>query len=146
MKFAFITFFLFRFSLLFAQQNGLEFAIYFGNDFNNDSVTIIANGVSIAKNIKLKETMISPQNLIIIQTGQNITVSPHYEQKQILDKIPIKNSILRLNISINNVWKTYRFNLKEGRFFYPKYKAVSDEESNATELLITQSKQGPIMF
>lgn len=65
MKLAVITFFVFRFSLCFAQEKRLEFAIYFGNNFNNDSVTIIANRVSIAKNIKLKETMISPQNLII---------------------------------------------------------------------------------
>lgn len=59
-----------------AQKNETTFEIYFGNDFINDSVTIIANGIVIAENIKLRPTMISPRNLIITQDRNNITVWP----------------------------------------------------------------------
>jgi len=130
----------------FAQEGKTEFAIYFGNDFTKDSVTILINGILVAKNIKLRATMISPQNLIITQDRHNMTVQPYYEPMQTLKKLPLKNSILNLKILINNVWRNFSFNLKEGKFLFPGYNFLEVGKSDVRVLTITQRKRGPLLL
>jgi len=128
------------------QESDVDFAVYFGNDFENDSVTIIANGNLLAKNIKLRATMISPQNLIIIQDKHGLTVIPYRQNKQVQKKNQIKDSILQLRVAMNNTWKNFSFDLKKGRFLYPEYKFLRIGWSTYRVLIIPQSKQGPIML
>lgn len=130
----------------FAQNSEPEYAIYFGNNFRNDSVTITVNGIRIAQNIKLKSTMIDPQNLTIIQDARGITVTPHYEQKQTFKNIPIKNATLNLNMAMNNVVSGFRIDLREGKYLYPEYIFFRIGWSSVRVLTITQSQQGPLML
>ena len=111
---------LFNSIISFAQKDKLEFGIYFGNDFHNDSVTIYINDVHIVKNIKLKRTMIAPQSLVITQQDKNLFIAPYYESKQTKNKILIQDSIINLRIALNNNWQNFRFNLSEGKFLYPE--------------------------
>jgi len=90
--------------------------------------------------------MIDPENLVITQTRENITVWPHYESKKTLKKISLDNSILNLNIEINNTWRSFSFNLKDGKFLYPEYEILRVGWSAVKLLTISQSKKGPVTF
>jgi hypothetical protein len=144
---SFCVLFLFLVSIsCFSQQHKLDFAIYFGNDFRNDSVTIFANRVLIADNIKLSATNISPQNLIIIQEEDHLTVMPHHRPRQILKKVLIKNSMINLLIQMNNNWWSFKFDLKKGRFLYPEFEYLLVGWSTIRILVMSQDKQGPLML
>jgi hypothetical protein len=148
-KMKFILFaFLVSFSVnCYAQKADGEFSIYFGNDFIDDSVTIIINGVQIANNIKLSATMIDPKNLIITQDKHSLSVWPHHREKQIFKKIPIKDSILNVNMQLNKVWKNFKFNLNQGRVFYPQYSILLTVGWTIFKVFtIRQSRSGPIMW
>ena len=130
----------------FAQRSESEFGIFFGNDFDNDSVTVIVNGVVIAENVLLRATMISPQNLIIIQDRHQITIKPYSQPKQILKTVQIKNSILNLKIKMNNVWWDFRFDLKEGKILFPEFVIRRIGWSALKILTIRQSQQPALML
>lgn len=126
----------------FAQTKSIRFAIYFGNDLYNDSTTLILNGITVAKNIKLEPTMMSPKSLIITQNSKVLSIEPYSSKSYVLHKIKIIKNNLSIRISVNNVWKEFQFNLLKGKFFFvelPSNKGKKDYN----QLKIRQSKRGP---
>lgn len=103
-------------------QKEPEFGLYFGNDFKSDSVTILINSIQIVKNIKLRERMIDPKNLMIEQNSQKLIVQPYGEPSQILKKIQINQSILSLDIYMNTSWRHFVIDLRKGKYLYAEYK------------------------
>jgi hypothetical protein len=142
-----ILFFLFLFNAsfhCFSQEIEPEFAVYFGNDFKNDSVTIFVNGIPIVQNIKLKPTMIDPKNLVIEQNRSGILVRPFYEKNQFFKRIQLKDSVLNLAIAMNNAWQIFKFDLKKGKHLYAEYKFIRIGWSGFRILTITQSNLAPL--
>lgn len=129
-----------------AQDCEPEFGIYFGNDFKFDSVSILVNGITIAKNIQLRSTAISPTNLIIIQDKSGLYVRPHWDKRKVLKRIPIKNSTLILSIQMNNSWQGFKFDLKKGKYLFAEYTYFKIGWSIHKILIITQEMQGPILM
>lgn len=144
MKFLLLLFLLFNSLNCFAQESKIEFAIYFGNNFKNDYVTIFANGVLLAQNTRLIPTMIAPQSLIIEQDRSNLVVEPYYEQKRIIKKIPVKNSVLKLVVAINNMPRIFTVNLKEGKYLFVNYIFLRLGWRVITLATVNQNRLGPI--
>jgi hypothetical protein len=130
----------------FAQESEPQFGLYFGNDFKDDSVSILVNGVTIAKNIKLRSTAISPQNLIIIQDKSGLNVRPHWAKKRVFKKLPIKDSNLSLCIQMNGKWSNFKFDLRKGKYLFVGYWYFSLGWSIYKVLTINQKISGPIMM
>ena len=118
--------------------------MYFGNDFDNDSVKLILNDVTIVKGIMLKNTMISPRSLIIYQDKKNLFVKPYYSQSFTLTKLNIKNKILKIDISINNVWSHFILDLKNGKYLIVEYPFEQSRENDS--LRIRQNNRAPLML
>jgi hypothetical protein len=123
----------------FAQNKSPKFILAFGNDFDGDSVSIIINQIQVAKNIKLKPTMISPENLWIEQNSTALEVRPHNQPKLTLKKIKIKNSLLHLKIGMNNIWYDFNFDLRKGKSLIAKYSNLSVDGGTRKVLIIEQT-------
>ena len=146
MKLLFTSFFVLITSLCFLQTKANTFEIFFGNDFDNDSTTLILNGITVVKNYKLKPTMISPKSLIITQNAKTLSIVPYYSKKYTLPRLKIANSILSIKISINNIWKEFKFDLRKGKFLFVELPIRNDGKSDFNQLFIRQSLNGPIYF
>lgn len=145
MKFLFLISLLLSFNCL-AQYKEPEYAIYFGNEFENDTVTVLVNNKLIAKDIRLKKTMIAPRSLIITQDSENITLEVGDEQKQKFGKEKIKNSKLSLRVSVNGVWRSFYFDLKKGKYLFPEIAFFNFWGKPIRLFTIFQSKQLPIFI
>lgn len=121
MKKIFLTIFLIAFLSCFSQNRFPKFILAFGNDFNGDSVSIIINQIQVAKNIKLKPTVIDPQNLMIEQNNSALVVESHNQRKIKFNRIQIKDSILNLRVGMNNIWQTFNLDLRKGHALIAKY-------------------------
>ena len=104
-----------------AQNKYPRFILAFGNDFDNDSVSIIINKIEVAKNVKLKPTMISPQNLWIEQNNSALVVMPHNQPKVKFNKIQLTDSLLLLKVGLNNIWYSFYLDLRKGKALIAKY-------------------------
>ncbi|MGQ0739013.1 MAG: hypothetical protein ACT4OJ_08160, partial [Bacteroidota bacterium] len=145
MKRAFPLLLLFTVQICIA-QNEPEFGLYFGNDFKSDSVTIIINDIQVAKNIKLRDRMIDPENLMIEQTNKKLTVRPYGESVQLLKKVKIKQSILVLDIYMNTNYRHFVIDLKKGKYLYAEYKFFRVGWHSFKILQIFQWTLPPLMF
>ncbi len=128
------------------QENQTDFGLYFGNDFKNDSVTIIANNVLIARNIQLRETMYIPENLMIDQTGNKLTVRPKKGNHKVFHKINVHNSKLDLQIKMNNTDYSFSFDLRKGNFLYARYIVLRGGWSAIRMLVIEQNSSPCLIF
>ena len=117
--------------------------MYFGNDFDNDSVKLILNDVMIVKGIKLKNTAISPQGLIIYQDHKKLVVRPHFGPSITLSKLNLKSKVLKVDISINNVWSHFKLDLKNGKYLIVEYPFEQTRKNDS--LRIRQQNRGPLM-
>jgi hypothetical protein len=115
----YIFFYLFLYSgISHAQSTKTDFIIYFGNQFENDSVTVQINGVTIVKGLVLKNTMIAPKSLVLTQEKNILTMKAGYDDAIILPKIKYRNSLLKIRITINGNSKEYQINLKKGKYLF----------------------------
>lgn len=130
----------------FSQTRSIIFKIFFGNDFYNDSTTLILNGITVAKNIKLIPTMISPQSLIITQNSKVLLIEPYHGKKYSLPKLKTGKNILSVKVSVNNVWKEFQFNLQKGKFFFAELPIRNDGKKDLNRFSIRQSINGPMYF
>ena len=121
MRLLFTGLFLLAFLNSEAQQSQIEFSLLFGNDFSGDLVSVKLNGLDVAKNRKLKPTMISPESLVITQNSESLTVKLVTDTAQILNKIPIVASKLNVHLSLNGKNFYYSLNLKKGKFLIVHY-------------------------
>jgi hypothetical protein len=144
MKHSIIALFLFATQSCISQTKLPVFKIFFDNSFDNDSTTVILNGVTVAKNLKLKNTMISPKSLIITQSTKKLTVQPYYGSTIVLPRLILENNILRINLSINNVWTQFKFDLKKGKYFFVERLWLFDKQKYSQLPTIRQSSRGPM--
>lgn len=133
-------------NMCFSQSKAIDFKIFIGNDLNNDSATLVLNGITIVKNFKVKSTMISPQSLIITQNSKTLSVISCYSKKYVLSKIKIIKRLLSIKISVNTVWKEFKFDLRKGKFFFVELPISNDGKKNINQLFIRQSLKSPIYF
>jgi len=129
-----------------AQQTQPDFALYFGNDFANDSVTIFANGIQIAQNIRLKAVTYDPLNLVIKQYKSTMTIKPYLEKERIIKKVKSGNAQLNLDIILNNIRRSFYFDLNKGRSLFANYSELRIGWSCLRILRISQKIDGPIIF
>ena len=128
----------------FAQTKSIRFEMFFGNDLSNDSTTLILNGVTVAKNIKLEPAMMSPKSLIITQNSKALLIEPYHGKSYTLPKLKIVKNILSVKIYVNNVWKEFRFNLIKGKFFFVELPIRNNGKKDFNQLIVRQSVKGPI--
>jgi hypothetical protein len=144
MRYPFFFIFIIGAFTCFGKEKQQVFGIYFENNFRNDRTSVSINGELVAKNIELRPTMMSPKTLIITQTASNLVVQPYYLEKQILRPATIKNSILNLAISINNIWRNFSFDLRKGKFLFVDYSSIRVGWRILTVAKTFQSKNGPL--
>jgi hypothetical protein len=109
-------------SLFSASQNRFpQFILAFGNDFHNDSVTIIMDQKTVTNNIQLRRTMIDPENLMVEQNKSSLEVRPYNQPTIKLSRISIIDSILPLKIQLNNIWYNFALDLRKGTALIAHY-------------------------
>lgn len=129
-----------------AQKTVPEFAIYFGNEFADDTITIYANGIRIASAIPLQRTMQAPQSLVIIQDNASLSIAPYRQARQHLDKIPLRDSILKLDIILKDTGRSFRVDLRKGKYIFPEIHYIPAGWSGFRPPVIWQSRDEPIYF
>jgi hypothetical protein len=123
-----------------------EFGLYFGNEFNNDTVSIKANGIVIAEKIILKPTMYDPENLMIEQRKDFLVVASYGVSSQKIKKVPIENSILIFDVMINRFPRRFTVDLKKGKYIFARFVYIPIGWSTFKILIFEQQQFGPIIL
>ncbi len=146
MKNTFLIFSLFVSAICTSQNSKVDFGLYFGNDFENDSVIVYVNDRLSANNVQLRVRMYSPTNLMIEQNSSNIEVRPYKKPVQRHPRVEVKNSLLRITIHINTIVRSFNIDLNKGKYLYAEFQILPVGWGSVRFLKIDQIDIPPLII
>lgn len=87
-----------------------------------------------------------PTNLMIDQDEKNLKVSPYDKPTRHLKKIKIADSILTVDMCMNNSWKRFVINLTKGKYLYAGYRYFRTGWTYRKILIIEQLDFPPLII